>query len=435
MNDRDRPVIAVNTLAVPKARLGGGFTYLQNLLPRLVAVAPGARFVLLVAENNRRFFKFNDDRVSLTTLDNHALRGSIRTVTERYLVSTWLRRIRADLYFVPYGWLPQRPPCPTVWTFQNLLLLDSFKRQLSPPVGLKNRAREWARGQVLSHILMPATIKADRIIAVSQTARDDLIAQFPQCRDRVAVVYEGVDQRFTPRGDSAPDATVLSRWRLNIPYHLSVSTLMRHKRHESLIKAFARFKSESDTPGVLAIAGDDWGGYRNRLERLVQKLGAGEFIRFLGHVDPADLPALYRHARSFILLSTCESFGLPALEAMACGCPTIVADTSGSAEVVGNGGVRIDPNDIGKLSGFLHELDILTDQRSALARVGIRRAGMFSWQTTARQTTDIFENVLQRPITKHDGVLSGTDPGETAAPEHSIITTKNPNETVPVGID
>jgi len=402
----------------------------------MIAAAPGAQFVLLVAEANRRLFSFDPQQVALTTLHNNALHGANRTIIEHCLVSRWLRQIRADVYFVPYGWLPRRLPCPAVWTFQNLLLLGKYQDFLTPPLAWRHRVREWLRGWLVSRILLPTTINADRIIAVSQSAKDDLSAQYPQCRERICVVHEGVGAQFNDTTDEAADAVVLSRLRIPVPYYLSVSTLMKHKNHESLIRAFVRFKSISGTTAALVIIGADWGGYRKRLQRLVGHLQAQQYIHFPGHVDPADLPAVYRNARSFVLLSPCESFGLPAAEAMACGCPTVVADVGGLAEVVAGGGSQVNPGDIAGVADVLLRLEHSPTQRSALARTGKARATQFPWKVAAQKTVAVFEQVLNLSISPR----RTTDFGEflnTAGhptPMTSINESINhPEMTVPAG--
>jgi len=411
VTENKRPIIAINTLSVPGARLGGGFTYLHNLLPRLIAAAPRARFHLLVTEANHRFFPPADNDVRVTRLSNLCLRGSVRTIVDRCRINSWLRQIRADLYFVPYGWLPKNPPCPTVWTFQNLLLLASSNEPWTQPAGRFQMLRHRLRGWAISHVLLAETIKADRIIAVSQTAQRELLREYPQCQNRVTVVYEGVTDRFGPTGRQSADQVVLSRLGLVEPYYLSVSTLMPNKNFGSLIRAFAEFKHRSGAPDVLAIAGDDWGGHKSQLEQVVEEVTAREFIRFLGHVDPADLPALYRSARSFVLLSTCESFGLPALEAMASGCPTVVANTSGLAEIVGDGGLQVRPDDSEKLACTLKELHESAEKRSALGRAGLARAAQFSWPTTAKQTVAVFETLLGQSISaRHQASRSHAAP-------------------------
>jgi len=391
---RQQPVIAVNTLSVPGARLGGGFTYLRHLLPRLIEAAPESHFHLLVSKSNRKFFAADDVPVSLTTMPDMCLRGAIRTAIDRWWVTGWLRRIEADLYFVPYGWLPKTAPCPTVWTFQNLFLLPGNRHLLPQPRHLIHRLRERGRWWMVEKHLMPATVNADRIIAVSHTAKRDFLAHFPHAEGRVDVVYEGVDERYAPESQEGDDRAVLNRYQLQAPYYLSVSTLMRHKRFYSLIRTFAGFKQQTGAPGILAIAGADWGGYRRDLERAVSKLGAQQFVRFLDYVPPADLPALYRQATAFVLLSTRESFGLPALEAMACGCPTITADIGGMAEVVGNGGIQIGPDDPDQLVHMLTELSKNSDRRAELARAGRARADEFSWSEAARNTVAVFQKAL-----------------------------------------
>jgi len=245
---------------------------------------------------------------------------------------------------------------------------------------------------------MPVTVDADRIIAVSETAKRELVAQYPLCKNQVTVIHEGVSNQFVASNNQSHDQQVMQRLGVVPPFYLSVSTLMRHKNFDTLIRAFIEFKHQTGAPGTLVIAGGDWCGHRSRLERIVRDTAAGEFIRFLGHVKPEDLPALYRHARLFILLSNCESFGLPALEAMACGCPTVVADTSGLAEIVGNGGLHVKPNDNEKIADMLCRLDKSAAERSSLSHAAIVRAAQFSWLSTAQQTTAVFESLLGQRI-------------------------------------
>jgi len=393
---RQQPVIAVNTLSVPGAHLGGGFTYLRHLLPRLIEAAPEMHFHLLVSKSNRQFFTADNASVSLTTMPDVCLRGSVRTIIDRWWVTGWLCRIEADLYFAPYGWLPKTAPCPTVWTFQNLFLLPGNRHYLTRPRRFLHALRERGRWWMVEKFLLPDTIKADRIIAVSHTAKRDFLLHFPDAEDRIDVVYEGVDERYAPESMDGDDRAVLNRYQLQGPYYLSVSTLMRHKRFFSLIRTFSGFKQQTGAPGILAVAGADWGGYRRDLERAVSKLGAQDFIRFLGHVPPADLPALYRQATVFVQLSTLESFGLPALEAMACGCPTVTADIGGMAEIVGNGGIQIGPDDPDQLVHVLTELSENADRRAELARAGRTRADEFSWSEAARNTIAVFQKALAR---------------------------------------
>ena len=393
-----RPVVAINTLSVPGERLGGGFTYLRNLLPRLIAAAPGARFHLLVTKSNWRFFAADNPQAVCTMLSDFTLRGAARTMIERGWVNRWLSRIAADLYFVPYGWLPRDTPCPTVWTFQNLLLLDFAQRKQTTPRTLFHRLRERVRTRVIAEYLLPQTLGADRIIAVSETARDRLTAEYPGSYERIVVVPEGVGDQFIPGGDPGSDRAVRERHGLTQPYCLSISTLMRHKRLDLLIRAFAQARQHVSSPAMLVIAGDDWGGHRRTLERIAAEVSGNTFVRFLGHVPPADLPALYRGAMMFALFSTCEAFGLPALEAMACGCPTVVANTSGLAEIVADGGLLVDPADFDGMVRTLSSLLMSPERRAELARAGLLRAAKFSWARAAQQTVAVFEELLGLPI-------------------------------------
>jgi glycosyltransferase involved in cell wall biosynthesis len=283
------------------------------------------------------------------------------------------------------------------------------------------------------------TAKADHIIAVSETAKREFLNQFPECADRTSVVYEGVDEQFTPR-HRHDDPAILARYRLPAQYILSVSTLMNHKRFDALIRTFARFKQLSGSSGVLAIAGDDWSGHRKTLEKTAKELGVGDEVRFLGHVPAAHLPALYRSARMFVLLSACESFGLPAVEAMACGCPTIVAGACGLAEVVADSGLHVDPVNVDGAAETLLKLHTSADERSALSVAGQLRAAEFSWDTAAKQTIAIFETLLGRRISAEDpaGRINERYIGkkdDSPLPEEVGLVSPSERIRLPIGVD
>ncbi len=394
-----RPLIAVNTLSVTGPETGGGFTYVHNLLPGVIAAARDARFHLLVAKNNEKYFRFNDPRINITVVGNLSRPAGGRLVRDQVWINKWLRRIGADLYFQPCGWLPQQPPCPTVWTFQNLLLLKQYHDKRTRPAEIISSLRELIRHQVINRLLLRNAIRAERIIAVSEAARHDLCDQFPELAEKVKVVYEGCGRQFCLNSDGDTDAHIIRSYGIDQPYILSVSTLMEHKKYDKLIRAFARLKRETGTRELLVIAGQDWHGYRQVLQQIAQEENVEDQVRLIGLVQPDDLPAFYRRAQIFVLLSNCEAFGLPALEAMACGCPTIVADTGAPAEIVGSKGRQINPENVESLVDTLNELLHSSSRRQALVGVGIARAARFSWLEAGRQTAAVFQEILGQSIT------------------------------------
>lgn len=234
-----------------------------------------------------------------------------------------------------------------------------------------------------------AVREAERIIAVSETTRRDLLDLVDSRVDtRIAVIPEGVEPTFRPIDRDAATRQVRDKFGLDRPYFLFVGTLEPRKNLPRLLRAFRQFAERAGEAGpVLAIAGSR-GWLSEDLDDAARPLG--DRARFLGRVDGEDLVALYNAAHAHVLVSLYEGFGLPALEAMACGCPTLVADGAALAEVVGEAGVRVDPFDEAAIADALESLWNDDGLRADLTARGLARARAFSWREAARQTLAVY---------------------------------------------
>jgi len=229
--------------------------------------------------------------------------------------------------------------------------------------------------------------RADRVLADSACTRADLIAHFGTPADKVEVLYSGVSHRFQPQPEPGEERRIRARYDLGQrPYLLSVGTLQPRKNYLRLIRAFARLRRDV----VLVLAGGRGWLYEEILAEVRRHAAR---LRVLGFVEESDLPALYRNATLFVFPSLYEGFGLPVLEAMACGVPVVCSNASSLPEVAGEAALLVNPRDEDGLAEAMRRG--LEDEalREALIARGLEQACRFTWQRAARQLLDTFKAV------------------------------------------
>lgn len=245
-----------------------------------------------------------------------------------------------------------------------------------------------------------------RIIAISRHTRRELVERLAVPGDRVTVVYPAADARFAP----TPDPAVPARLGLPGPYLLSLGTLEPRKNFPAVVEAFARLPGEVRGEHLLAVAGAQ-GWLAPDLEARAREAGVADRVRFLGPVDDGDLPALYSGAAAFVYPSLAEGFGLPPLEAMACGAPVVASSLTSLPEVVGEAGLLVDPREPEALAGALAGLLGDPGRRSALSKAGQERAATFSWRRAARETLAVYRQAAGEPALPPDAAPGAGEPG------------------------
>jgi glycosyltransferase involved in cell wall biosynthesis len=242
--------------------------------------------------------------------------------------------------------------------------------------------------------ILPRTLRnADKIIAISQNTKNDLIKHFNIPEDKIRVVYLAVNNNYKPVSNEEVKR-VKDKYNPNSPFILYVGTLEPRKNIVRLIDAFHRLK-QKEIPHKLVIAGKKGWKYENIFGE-IEKLKLKDDVIFTGYVSDEDLPALYNAADLFVYPSIYEGFGLPPLEAMACGTPVITSNTSSLPEVVGGAGIMVDPYNIDELSNKMQEVLTSKNLRKELSEKGLKRAKMFSWEKCAKETLEVFEDLINK---------------------------------------
>lgn len=276
-----------------------------------------------------------------------------------------------DVLFVPAHVLPLWRPRRTVVTIHDLGYLHF--PEAHPP-----------RRRLELHLSTAWNARvATRVIAVSQATKDDLVRHYRVVPDKIAVVHHGVEERFRP----TPDPAAPARYGLPSRYLLYLGTLQPRKNLERLVQAYGRLPG--DAPPLVLAGAKGW--YFERIAAAIAALGLENRVLLPGYVADADVPALLTGATALVYPSLYEGFGLPALEALACGTPVLAANTSSLPEVVGAAGLLVDPLDVGAIAAAMQRL--LADEalRAALSQQGRERAKGFSWDRCARETLAVLE--------------------------------------------
>ncbi len=270
-------------------------------------------------------------------------------------------------------------PCPTVVTVHDL----SFA--LFP---------EFFRGANSVYLRLFTRIscrRAVRIIAVSENTRADVIRLYGVPGERIEAIPHGVDSAFRPR----PSAEVAEfRRARSLPEHfiLFVGTLEPRKNLGRLVEAFARVRASANDLRLVLVGGKGW--YYDPIFSAVERLNLQDSVIFAGYVPNSDLPMWYNAADAFAFPSHYEGFGMPVLEAMACGTPTVTSLASSLPEVAGDAALMVPPDDIHALADALYRTLTDTTLRQELRAKGIARAALFTWEETARRTAAVYRRAL-----------------------------------------
>lgn len=304
---------------------------------------------------------------------------------EHLLLPAACRRERIDLLHCPKSAIPFRSPCPVVVTLHDL-------------IPLKHPETEKFAAQLYWRLQIPiAARRSDFIITDSEHARNEIMADFNVPAERIRAIMLGFDPAMGGKQDQPTGRKVLDRYNLPDDYILYVGTIQPRKNLATLIEAFHLLKRDRSVPHKLVIVGRK-GWLYDQLFKRIRELGLDNEILFTGFVPDEELPFIYGQAAAFVYLSLFEGFGLPPLEAMACGVPVITSNTTSLPEVVGDAGMTLPPTDVGRVSEALRQ--ILGDEALAktMRQKGLKRARLFSWEATARETLGVYKAVLSRHI-------------------------------------
>lgn len=361
--------VGIDARLVYHTRAGIG-EYTLRLTNALSAAYPGDHFTLL--QDNRQaqpLILADNVTIARTIVPSHHR-------AEQYLLPFAVNRLQADVFHSPDFIPALHARGPAVITIHDLGFL------IYPHFLTKDAAKYY--GQIDR-----AVRRADGIIAVSQSTRNDLVRLLGVRDDKIAVIYEAADPLYRPMEPAVALQHVQALWDLPEDFILFVSTIEPRKNIGGLLRAYRRLRDDYKlTPALVLVGARGW--LSDDIETLVDKLELRSYTFFLGRVNSPDLHYLYSAARCLVHPAFYEGFGLTPLEAMACGTPVIVSNVSSLPEVVGDAALLVDPQSDEEITVALWRL--LTDAplRESLRIKGLQRATAFSWEHAAEQTMAVY---------------------------------------------
>jgi glycosyltransferase involved in cell wall biosynthesis len=377
--------VALSTTMIERGKTGVA-QYVFGLVHALLPYAGEHGFTLFVLEEERPLLEFAAGAMTLVPVAEK-YRPALKNIWWHQAVLPGLLRERQiDVCHVPsYRRLMWPKPCALVATIHDLA-----------PFHVAGKY-DWARMFYGRTIVRHLARRQDAIIADSQSTARDIEQFFGIPVVRQHVIHLGIDHgRFQPGDRAAAKQHAAEAWQLARSFFLYVSRLEHPgKNHVRLIEAFNQFKTATHSDRQLALVGSDWHGAEAIHAAAAQSPFAGD-IRFLGFVDDASLPALYRAADALVYPSLFEGFGFPPVEAMACGCPVISSARGSLAEVVADAADIVDPLDTSAIAAALRRVATNDDHCERLRAAGFRNAQQFNWQRYAQAVLGVYQGVAAR---------------------------------------
>ncbi len=368
--------VAINAMSV-RAKYGGIGIYTKNLIEALSHIDKKNHYLLLLNVEN-----YHDFRIDRENFENLIVWAPFRKyyIWEQFNLPFILKKKKIDLIHGPRDVLPLLCAIKSVVTIHDLGFL------LFPHIIKFNPINYW------SLFVKQSALKADHIIAVSESTKRDIIRLFNIPDAKITVTHEACNDSFKRIEDECELKRISTKYDFPDRFILYVGTIEPRKNLNVLLEALHILKKKHSIEHKLVIAGKKGWLYAD-FSKTIKRLGLEQDIVFTGYVSDEDLPGIYKLAELFVYPSKYEGFGLPLLEAMACGVPVIASNVSSIPEVVGDAGLLFDPYAPDQLADCIFQ--VLEDPllRKKLISNGLKRKEAFSWQKTAEETLNIYKGV------------------------------------------
>lgn len=296
------------------------------------------------------------------------------------------RRIGADVSHVPYWGAPLQSPVPLVVTVHDIIT------RLTPEY------RRGASARLYQALVTASARGARHVITDSHASKADIVRSLDIPSSQVTPIHLAVGPEYTDKANLLLDMAVTRKYDLPDFYVLYLGGYVLHKNVTTLLLAYTYVAQAMGEEYPLLLAGmkpAKVSPHYPDYDRYIEKLGLGAHVRWLGFVEEADKPVLYRQASAFVFPSRYEGFGLPPLEAMACGAPVVATDVASLSEVVGDAALAVDPDDERGMGGAIIAALVQDNLAAELRQKGLRQARQFSWEKTIQQTVQVYANAVR----------------------------------------
>lgn len=361
----------------------GSGQYVRRLLPQLVKVAPDLKLTLVLRPG---VTQADDVPENVSVVTTSGPGGDIgKVIFEQRTYPRMVAQVKADIAHVPYWGAPLSSPAKLITSVLDVI-----------PVAIPDYSRGF-KARLYTSLVSTTARGSAHIITLSKASKRDITEYLYIPADDITVTYLAADPAFHPRMGSERDPAVREKYKLPDSFVLGIGGFDLRKQFDQLLLAYTYVvQGEGEnTPLVLAGREPEWGTPMfPDLRQYADDLGISDHIHWIGPVDEADKPSLYRLARVFVFPSRYEGFGLPLLEAMASGTPVVANEISSLPEIAGDGAFLVEAGSASKMAGAILALLGQEPLRQTLINAGLARATHFSWRKTAQQTFEVYKRVM-----------------------------------------
>ncbi len=371
--------IGIDATALPPQPVGAG-NYIIQLIRALASLKVNDEFVIFAQQRGQALISLPENASFEWIILEDRNPGS-RLIWEQTLFPQLIRKSGVDLLHSMHYTRPVKLPCASVVTFHDMTFflypeLHTRAKRVFFPLAIRASARQ-----------------ADALTAVSESTRQDAIRVLGISPEKIAATQLGVDPAFRPINDAATKRVIAEKYDLPERFILYVGLLEPRKNLPMLIRAYKRLIDGGENYKLVLVGRYGW-MYEELLGQ-INNLDLEGMVLLTGYMSQEDLPLVYNLSSLFVYPTLYEGFGLPALEAMACGVPVITTDVSSLPEIVGEAGILVPVNNVEALYGAMIAVLGDEDLRRKMIKKGIQRAAKFTWEQTAKLTFQVYQQVMR----------------------------------------
>lgn len=374
--------VAINLLTEHPDRPSGAHFCWTRVIPEMASrLEVGEELHLLVSPRSRPLHEGYGSNISYITYPWSNEQRILRTLSEHLYSPVRLPLSRIDVFVTLMAPIVRIPQSQVI----HMKTLHAF----TSPDALKPLARAYRR------MSYPRSARvADAIIVNSKSMRAEVERYLEVDSSKLRLIYEAVDHDLFSPGDAADARARVAKYGVAKPFFLFVSSLWPYKNCEGMLRAWVIARPELGDRQLVIVGDSEDQSYVASLRALTEELGIAADVLFVGRVPHDETVFFYRAADALVYPSFDETFGLPILEAMACGCPVVTSDASSMPEIAGGAAILSDPYDPASIAHGM--IDAVRGDGDRLRSAGFRRAQDFTWGATAQATLDVYREVAER---------------------------------------